>query len=44
MVFLGISFSSQRGERKILDASQGGRQKVEDMSFGSSIFWNHKVN
>ena len=22
----------------------GGRQKVEDMSFGSSIFWNHKVN
>ena len=46
MVFLGILFSSQRGERKILDASQGGggRQKVEDMSFGSSIFWNHKVN
>ena len=24
MVFLGILFSSQRGERKILDASQGG--------------------
>ena len=37
-------FQVRGGSEKFWMRRKGGRQKVEDMSFGSSIFWNHKVN